>query len=76
MLKQERQHFILNELKTKRKVLSVALSKELLVSEDTIRRDLKELESKHLINKVHGGALTINRKALTYDQRRKTQIIL
>jgi len=74
MLKSERQHFILNRLKAKRKVLSTNLSKELLVSEDTIRRDLKELESKHLLHKVHGGALVIRSKTLSYDERRNIGI--
>jgi len=69
MLKQERHQFILKKLKLNRKVLSVNLSKELFVSEDTVRRDLKELETKHLLYKVHGGALPLENKLLTYDER-------
>jgi len=74
VLKQERHHLILNNLKTKRKVLSIDLSKELHVSEDTIRRDLKELNAKNLLYKVHGGALSIESKVLTYDERSTTDI--
>ncbi|MDR2039966.1 MAG: DeoR/GlpR family DNA-binding transcription regulator [Bacteroidales bacterium] len=39
------------------KVLSVDLSTLLNVSEDTIRRDLKELADAQLIKRVHGGAV-------------------
>ncbi len=69
MLKQERHQLILKKLKLNRKVLSVNLSKELLVSEDTVRRDLKELEVKHLLYKVHGGALPLENKIQTYNER-------
>ena len=74
MLKQERHNIILNQLKDKRKVLSTTLSKELQVSEDTIRRDLKELELKNLLYKVHGGALSIENKILTYNERSAADI--
>ncbi len=69
MLKQERHQIILDKLKISKKVLSGKLSEELLVSEDTIRRDLKELESKDLIYKVHGGALLKDNRVLSYDER-------
>lgn len=69
MLKQERHHAILNKLKADKKVLSTKLSNELHVSEDTIRRDLKELESKNLVYKVHGGALLKESRILSYDER-------
>ncbi|MCF6279777.1 MAG: DeoR/GlpR family DNA-binding transcription regulator [Flavobacteriaceae bacterium] len=69
MLKQERHQVILKKIKKNRKVLSNVLSKELFVSEDTVRRDLKELELKKLLHKVHGGALSIESKILTYDER-------
>ncbi|MFH4965920.1 DeoR/GlpR family DNA-binding transcription regulator [Gaetbulibacter sp. M235] len=69
MLKHERHQIILDKLKLNKTVLSIKLSEELLVSEDTIRRDLKELESKNLIYKVHGGALLKENRALSYDER-------
>ncbi|MCF6349159.1 MAG: DeoR/GlpR family DNA-binding transcription regulator [Flavobacteriaceae bacterium] len=69
MLKQERHQLILRKLKSNRKVLSAHLSTELDVSEDTIRRDLKELEVKHLLYKVHGGALPLENKIQTYNER-------
>ena len=70
MLKQERHQLILKILRQDRKVLSVNLSEELNVSEDTIRRDIKELGSKDLLYRVHGGALSIENKTLTYNERR------
>lgn len=70
MLKEERHQHILNKIKLSRKVLSTDLSIELNVSEDTIRRDLNELSSKGLIKKVHGGALPIDNKAPSYEERR------
>ena len=69
MLKEERHQVILNKLHINRKVLSTKLSEELNVSEDTVRRDLKELEAKRLLYKVHGGALSIENKIKTYDER-------
>jgi len=74
MLKLERQNIIIKTLKAKKKVLSTTLSKDLLVSEDTIRRDLKELEAKHLLHKVHGGALAIRNQTLSYNERRSIGI--
>lgn len=69
MLKEERHQLILNKLTKNRKVLSVNLSRELAVSEDTIRRDLKELEAKNLLYKVHGGALLNENRLKTYYER-------
>ena len=43
MLKRERQAFILRQVNLHNKVLSVDLSQEMNVSEDTIRRDLVEM---------------------------------
>ncbi len=57
MLKEERHQFILTEVTQHNKVRSVELCKLLKVSEDTIRRDLKELAEQGLLRKVHGGAV-------------------
>lgn len=58
MLKKERQAFIMHELDIHNKVLSSDLSHQLSVSEDTIRRDLQELNDDGNLTKVHGGALS------------------
>lgn len=58
MQKEERQQFIIEELRAYNKVKSIELSDKLNVSEDTIRRDLKELADKGQLKKVHGGAMS------------------
>lgn len=58
MLKKERQAFILRQVNLHNKVLSVDLSQEMKVSEDTIRRDLNEMAQLQKLIKVHGGALS------------------
>lgn len=72
MLKEERQQIILDEVKKSSKVLSSDLSKTMCVSEDTIRRDLKDLSNQGLIRKVHGGAIlneTSSYIPMKYDDR-------
>ena len=59
MLKVERQSFILEELRMHEKVESSFLCNELNVSDDTIRRDLTDLERKGHLKKVHGGAISL-----------------
>ena len=39
------------------KVMAAELSRHFAVSEDTIRRDLAELDAGGLVQRVHGGAL-------------------
>lgn len=59
MLKVERQSIILDELRSHNRVRSSAMCERLQVSEDTIRRDLNELEEKGQLKKVHGGAMAL-----------------
>lgn len=56
MLKIERQNFIMNELKNEGSILISSLSDSLNCHEETIRRDLKELESAGKLKRIHGGA--------------------
>jgi DeoR/GlpR family transcriptional regulator of sugar metabolism len=58
MLREERFKLILNQLNLHNKVLSSDLSTMLHVSEDTIRRDLRDLAQAGKVLKVHGGAIT------------------
>ncbi|MDX2246663.1 MAG: DeoR/GlpR family DNA-binding transcription regulator [Bacteroidia bacterium] len=69
MLKEERHNFILEELRTKNKVLTFELSHIFAVSEDTIRRDLKELADQGQIKKVHGGAVSHSLNPYNYKDR-------
>ncbi|MGF7081554.1 DeoR/GlpR family DNA-binding transcription regulator [Mucilaginibacter sp. UYCu711] len=58
MLKKERHAHIIKQINLHNKVLSTDLAIELNVSEDTVRRDLNELDDSGQIVKVHGGALS------------------
>lgn len=69
MFTEERRQYILNQLHTKRKASSAELAHELNVSEDTIRRDLKELAENGLLKKVHGGAMAISPVPYEYSAR-------
>jgi len=57
MLTEQRKQHILNILKRDGQVIAKTLSQELGLSEDTIRRDLRELARDGLLQRVHGGAL-------------------
>jgi len=58
MLKDERQAYIIKQINIHNKVLSADLSRQLDVSEDTIRRDLNEMAEAGKILKVYGGAIS------------------
>lgn len=57
MLKEERFQTILAQLGQDRKVHLAGLSQILKVSEDTVRRDIKELAEQGLLKSVRGGAV-------------------
>jgi DeoR/GlpR family transcriptional regulator of sugar metabolism len=71
MLTAERRQFILDILHREKKVLSSELSTALKVSEDTIRRDLRELAESGLLHRVHGGALLASPATASYADRQK-----
>jgi DeoR/GlpR family transcriptional regulator of sugar metabolism len=71
MLTAERRQFILEILHRNKKVLSSELSSELKVSEDTVRRDLRELAEAGLLQRVHGGALLTSPATASYADRQK-----
>jgi DeoR/GlpR family transcriptional regulator of sugar metabolism len=70
MLKRERQAYIVHQVNLHNKVLSNTLSSDIDVSEDTIRRDLQELNKKGKLIKVHGGALSHAFNDITYPSRK------
>ncbi|BAN26958.1 transcriptional regulator DeoR family (plasmid) [Caballeronia insecticola] len=57
MLTSQRKKAILDALKHNGQVLATELSARFGVSEDTVRRDLRELAAEGLLQRVHGGAL-------------------
>lgn len=60
----ERRTFIVDRLAADRFVRVTRLSAELGVSQMTVRRDLRELESERLLIRTHGGAMTAVRPPL------------
>lgn len=69
MLKEERQQVILELLKHNGKVVATELSTQLQVSEDTIRRDLRDLAEQGRMLRVHGGALPHSPAGISYEER-------
>jgi DeoR/GlpR family transcriptional regulator of sugar metabolism len=57
MLGRQRKDYILKVLRENGQVIAKTMSRELGLSEDTIRRDLRELASEGRLQRVHGGAL-------------------
>lgn len=57
MTKERRQAYILEYLKRSNRIFITSVCEELGVSDDTLRRDLKELEVQGLLTRVHGGAV-------------------
>jgi DeoR/GlpR family transcriptional regulator of sugar metabolism len=69
MLTAERRQVILSRLERDGKVVASELVAALGVSEDTVRRDLRELASGGLVQRVHGGALPPPPAATSFTQR-------
>ncbi len=59
MLKEERKRIISDQVRLHNRVLITDLSEKLEVSIDTVRRDVKELDSERVLKKVHGGAISL-----------------
>jgi DeoR/GlpR family transcriptional regulator of sugar metabolism len=69
MLTAERRQEILSRLNRDGKVVASELVAELGVSEDTVRRDLRELAAGGFVQRVHGGALPPAPATGTFAQR-------
>jgi DeoR/GlpR family transcriptional regulator of sugar metabolism len=69
VLTAERRQVILTHLERDGKVVASELVDALGVSEDTVRRDLRELAAGGLIQRVHGGALPPAPSAISFAQR-------
>jgi DeoR/GlpR family transcriptional regulator of sugar metabolism len=81
MLKAERHKYIMSKLVEEQKVVTTDLALALELSEDTIRRDLNELDNKKLLEKVYGGAIQVTEKSVDIfnidiiDEDEKKQIV-
>ncbi|WP_175843326.1 DeoR/GlpR family DNA-binding transcription regulator [Burkholderia arboris] len=69
MLTTQRKKAILDALARDGQVLAVELSAQFGVSEDTVRRDLRELAAEGLLQRVHGGALPASPAVAPFAQR-------
>ncbi|MFT4133301.1 DeoR/GlpR family DNA-binding transcription regulator [Labrys sp. (in: a-proteobacteria)] len=74
MLTSERKAYILEVLGRDGRVVAKAVSRELDLSEDTIRRDLRELAGEGLLQRVHGGALPASPAMGDLVQRREVSV--
>lgn len=59
MLTIERRQLIIDKLRLEGRVVAKLLAGELGLSEDTIRKDLREMAAEGLLMRVHGGALPV-----------------
>lgn len=71
MLTTERKALILDLLKAEGRIVAKEVSRRLGLSEDTIRRDLRELAGDGLLQRVHGGALPASPALASLPVRRR-----
>lgn len=76
MLKEERHAVIRNKLHTSGKVVVSKLALELEVSEDTVRRDLLEMDQRGQLKRVFGGAIPLERPVINYFERETEEVEL
>lgn len=69
MLTTERKAFILDRLRRDGRIVAKDMARELTLSEDTLRRDLRELAADGLLLRVHGGALPASLATVTLADR-------
>lgn len=69
MDKQTRMEYIMDCLRRDRRIHITTLCTELKVSDDTLRRDLAELEGQGLLTRVHGGAVQRSDTSVLISER-------
>jgi DeoR/GlpR family transcriptional regulator of sugar metabolism len=68
---EERQQLILERLAQGGRIVALDLARELGTSEDTIRRDLRELAKAGLCQRIYGGALSLSPAVGTFAERQE-----
>lgn len=76
MLKEERHRYIIDRINKDNRIFVTDLSAELNVSDDTLRRDLVELENQGLLTKVHGGAIAKSGISIQFSERLNTATLI
>ncbi|MFE5796424.1 DeoR/GlpR family DNA-binding transcription regulator [Streptomyces sp. NPDC056503] len=69
MLAAERREYLLDLLARTGKVVAKDVATDLALSEDTVRRDLRDLAAEGLCQRVYGGALPVSPAVVDYDAR-------
>lgn len=70
MLTSQRKSLILDMLRREGQVVAKRVAEEFSLSEDTIRRDLRELAAEGLLRRVHGGAMPVSPDLPDFSTRR------
>ena len=70
MLTELRKRLLLDHLRKKGRIIAKEMSRNLKLSEDTIRRDLRELAADGKLLRVHGGALPASPTVKSLQSRR------
>jgi DeoR/GlpR family transcriptional regulator of sugar metabolism len=73
-LPEERQREILRRLNSHGRVVAAELANAFAISEDSIRRDLRELAARGLCRRVYGGALLVGPDLPAVNLRRGLQV--
>lgn len=71
MLNQHRKQWLLDRLQSTGQLVAADVAQELGTSEDTIRRDLRELGKQGRVQRVHGGALPASPAVANVPARRE-----
>src|SRR5262249_30250995 len=71
MLTRQRKQHILGVLEAEGQIVAKTLSRKLGLSEDTIRRDLRELAAEGKLMRVHGGALPASPAVVDFAGRER-----
>jgi DeoR/GlpR family transcriptional regulator of sugar metabolism len=69
VLASQRKNEIVDRVRTNGSVIAADLATEWNISEDTIRRDLRELATEGKLHRVHGGAVPLSPAAANYATR-------
>jgi DeoR/GlpR family transcriptional regulator of sugar metabolism len=74
MLAAQRKALLLDRLRRDRRVVAKDVATELGISEDTVRRDLRDLAAAGLCQRVYGGALPASPAVADYPTRRQVAV--
>jgi DeoR/GlpR family transcriptional regulator of sugar metabolism len=74
MLPAQRKEFILERLRSAGQVMAKDVAAELGVTEDSVRRDLRELAADGRCQRVYGGALPVSPAIVDYAARRSVAV--